>query len=47
MDAGLVSVALPLPFQAAFTYRLPAGLLQPGRGVRVLVRMPFDFRIAR
>ncbi|HSD66058.1 MAG TPA: primosomal protein N', partial [Vicinamibacteria bacterium] len=42
MDAGLVSVALPLPFQAPFTYRLPAGAPLPERGVRVLV--PFGSR---
>jgi primosomal protein N' (replication factor Y) (superfamily II helicase) len=42
VDAGLVSVALPVPFQAPFTYRLPAGLPLPERGVRVLV--PFGSR---
>jgi primosomal protein N' (replication factor Y) len=42
VDASLVSVALPLPFQAPFTYRLPAGVAAPARGVRVLV--PFGGR---
>ena len=42
MDAGLVSVALPVPFQAPFTYRMPAGVPIPERGVRVLV--PFGSR---
>jgi primosomal protein N' (replication factor Y) len=42
VDAGLVSVALPVPFQAPFTYRLPAGAPLPERGVRVLV--PFGSR---
>src|SRR5262245_27108183 len=35
--SGLVDVALPLPFQAPFTYRLPAGESTPERGVRALV----------
>ena len=42
VDAGLVSVALPVPFQAPFTYRMPAGVPAPERGVRVLV--PFGGR---
>jgi primosomal protein N' (replication factor Y) len=42
VDAGLVSVALPVPFQAPFTYLLPAGVTLPARGVRVLV--PFGSR---
>jgi primosomal protein N' (replication factor Y) len=42
MDRALVSVAVPLPFQAAFTYRLPKGQAVPERGVRVLV--PFGSR---
>ena len=40
--SGLVDVALPLPFQAPFTYRLPAGEASAERGVRVLV--PFGSR---
>jgi primosomal protein N' (replication factor Y) len=42
VDACLVSVALPVPFQAPFTYRMPAGVPVPERGVRVLV--PFGSR---
>jgi primosomal protein N' (replication factor Y) len=42
VDAGLVSVALPVPFQAPFTYRMPAGIPVPARGVRVQV--PFGSR---
>ena len=42
MDAPLVSVALPVPFQAPFTYRMPGGVPAPERGVRVLV--PFGGR---
>jgi primosomal protein N' (replication factor Y) len=42
VDAGLASVALPVPLQAPFTYRLPAGVPLPERGVRVLV--PFGSR---
>jgi primosomal protein N' (replication factor Y) len=38
----LVSVALPVPFQAPFTYRMPEGVPVPERGVRVLV--PFGSR---
>jgi primosomal protein N' (replication factor Y) len=44
MDPPLVSVALPLPFQQPFTYRLPAGALVPERGCRVQV--PFGGRRA-
>jgi primosomal protein N' (replication factor Y) len=42
VDAGFVSVALPVPFQAPFTYRMAAGVPLPERGVRVLV--PFGNR---
>jgi primosomal protein N' (replication factor Y) len=42
VDEGRVSVALPVPFQAPFTYRMPAGVPVPERGVRVLV--PFGGR---
>ncbi len=42
MPAGLISVALPVPFQAPFTYRMPPGVPAPERGVRVLV--PFGSR---
>ncbi|HEY7922383.1 MAG TPA: primosomal protein N', partial [Vicinamibacteria bacterium] len=42
MNESLVSVALPLPFQAPFSYRLPRGAARPERGVRVLV--PFGSR---
>jgi primosomal protein N' (replication factor Y) (superfamily II helicase) len=42
VDESLVSVALPLPFQAPFSYRLPKGATRPERGVRVLV--PFGSR---
>ncbi len=42
MSGPLVTVALPLPFQAPFTYRLPEGEAVPERGVRVLV--PFGSR---
>ena len=38
----LVRVAVPAPFQAPFTYRLPAGSPAPDRGVRVVV--PFGGR---
>ena len=37
-----VSVAVPLPFQAPFTYRMPEGEAVPERGVRVIV--PFGGR---
>jgi primosomal protein N' (replication factor Y) len=40
--SALVDVALPLPFQAPFTYRLPVGEAMPDRGVRVVV--PFGSR---
>src|SRR5436853_122346 len=42
MSARVLSVALPLPFQAPFTYRLPEALPMPERGARVLV--PFGKR---
>jgi len=42
MESALVSVAVPLPFQAPFTYRMPPGSPVPDRGVRVLV--PFAHR---
>jgi primosomal protein N' (replication factor Y) len=42
MDARAVEVALPLPLQCTFTYRLPEGTSLPARGVRVLV--PFGPR---
>ena len=42
MDARAVEVALPLPLQATFTYRVPEGMDVPSRGVRVLV--PFGPR---
>ncbi len=42
VDARLVAVALPVPFQAPFTYRMPKGEPVPERGVRVLV--PFGGR---
>ena len=42
MEPSLVAVAVPLPFQTAFTYRLPAGVPAPGRGARVVV--PFGGR---
>ena len=41
---GLVAVALPLPFQEPFTYRMPAGAPVPERGTRVQV--PFGGRRA-
>jgi primosomal protein N' (replication factor Y) len=44
MADRLVSVALPLPVQSAFTYRVPEGLAVPARGCRVLV--PFGRRRA-
>ncbi len=37
-----VSVAIPLPFQAPFTYRMPEGMAIPEPGARVLV--PFGAR---
>jgi primosomal protein N' (replication factor Y) len=42
VDEGRVAVALPVPFQAPFTYRMPAGTAVPERGVRVQV--PFGGR---
>jgi primosomal protein N' (replication factor Y) len=42
VDERVVSVAVPLPFQAAFSYLLPASASPPERGVRVLV--PFGGR---
>jgi primosomal protein N' (replication factor Y) len=42
MDARAVEVALPLPLQTTFTYRVPPGMDMPLRGVRVLV--PFGPR---
>ena len=42
MCEGLVEVALPLPVQSSFTYRLPAGQALPERGARVVV--PFGSR---
>src|SRR5260221_2329208 len=42
MPGLAVSVAIPLPFQAPFTYRMPVGMAVPEPGVRVLV--PFGAR---
>ena len=42
MDPRCVEVALPLPLQSPFTYRVPDGQDMPARGVRVLV--PFGPR---
>lgn len=42
MAEKVLDVALPLPLQAAFSYRLPPGLPRPERGARVLV--PFGSR---
>jgi primosomal protein N' (replication factor Y) len=42
MDGRLVSVALPLPVQTTFTYRLAPGTAEPERGTRVVV--PFGSR---
>jgi len=39
---NLVAVAVPLPFQEPFTYRMPSGVPVPERGVRVQV--PFGGR---
>jgi primosomal protein N' (replication factor Y) len=37
VDESVVSVAVPLPFQAPFSYRLTQGQARPERGTRVLV----------
>lgn len=42
MSSRLVDVALPLPLQSAFSYRLPESLPWPERGCRVVV--PFGTR---
>jgi primosomal protein N' (replication factor Y) len=42
MSLRLVDVALPLPFQSAFSYRVPDALPLPARGARVVV--PFGTR---
>src|SRR5215468_8925215 len=42
MPGRAVDVAVPLPFQSPFSYRLPEGAPEPERGVRVLV--PFGRR---
>ena len=42
MGKGFVSVAVPLPFQAPFTYRLPNDVPLPEPGCRVMV--PFGGR---
>jgi primosomal protein N' (replication factor Y) len=42
MPSRVVAVALPLPVQTTFTYRVPDGLPWPERGVRVVV--PFGSR---
>ena len=42
MKSDLVAVALPLPFQMPFTYRLPRGVAPPPPGCRVQV--PFGPR---
>jgi primosomal protein N' (replication factor Y) len=44
VDECVVSVAVPLPFQAPFSYRMPKGTPAPERGVRVVV--PFGGRRA-
>ena len=44
MSERCIAVALPLPFGAPFTYRLPAGAAAPERGARVVV--PFGKRRA-
>jgi primosomal protein N' (replication factor Y) (superfamily II helicase) len=41
-ERALVEVAVPVPFQAPFTYRMPEGAPAPARGIRVLV--PFGGR---
>jgi len=42
VETALVAVALPVPFQSAFTYRMPEGAVVPPRGSRVVV--PFGGR---
>jgi len=42
VEEVLVRVAVPAPFQAPFTYRMPAGVAAPDTGVRVVV--PFGGR---
>jgi primosomal protein N' (replication factor Y) len=42
MEDRVVTVALPLPLQTPFSYRVPEGLAVPERGARVLV--PFGSR---
>ncbi|MFN8094596.1 MAG: primosomal protein N' [Vicinamibacteria bacterium] len=42
MEPALVAVAVPVPFQSTFTYRMPAGAGVPPRGARVVV--PFGGR---
>ncbi len=42
MPGSAVDVAVPLPVQRSFTYRLPSGVAVPERGVRVVV--PFAGR---
>ena len=42
MSKRVVSVALPLPVQQVFSYRVPEDFVLPGRGARVLV--PFAGR---
>jgi primosomal protein N' (replication factor Y) (superfamily II helicase) len=42
MESRVVAVALPLPVQQAFSYRVPEGLPLPARGARALV--PFAGR---
>ena len=37
MSVRVLSVALPLPFQAPFSYRVPEGTAFPDPGCRVLV----------
>ncbi|HVQ28994.1 MAG TPA: primosomal protein N', partial [Vicinamibacteria bacterium] len=44
MSERCIAVALPLPFQATFTYRLPEGTAEVARGARVVV--PFGKRRA-
>src|SRR5262245_31373958 len=42
MSERCVAVALPLPLQSTFTYRVPRGQAVPERGIRVVV--PFGSR---